>query len=63
MPAYPLIGDSTYGYNPNKYQFNEAPRVMLHARHLRFRHPVSGNQMEFSSELPEDMQSFIDGLA
>ena len=61
--GHPLIGDSTYGYNPNKYQFNEAPRVMLHARHLRFRHPVSGNQMEFSSELPEDMQSFIDDLA
>ena len=60
--GHPLIGDLTYGYNPNKYQFNEAPRVMLHARHLRFRHPITDKYMDFSSELPKDMQSFIEDL-
>ncbi|MCP4569535.1 MAG: RluA family pseudouridine synthase [FCB group bacterium] len=37
-------------------------RQALHAQSLRFDHPVTGKEMEISSELPEDMQKLIDTL-
>lgn len=40
--------------------FKLLPRQALHAKTLGFVHPVSGKQMRFDSELPEDMQSCID---
>ncbi len=42
----PIIGDSLYG------SCGEGERLMLHASALRFRHPVSGRQMEFCSPAP-----------
>jgi 23S rRNA pseudouridine1911/1915/1917 synthase len=33
---------------------------MLHARTLGFVHPVTGQQMDFTSELPADMAAVID---
>jgi len=32
----------------------------LHAASLGFEHPISGDWLEFRSELPEDMQELID---
>ena len=40
--------------------FKLLPRQALHAKTLGFVHPVSGKQMRFDSELPEDMQACID---
>ena len=40
--------------------FKILPRQALHAKTLGFVHPVSGNQMRFDSEIPEDMQSCIE---
>jgi 23S rRNA pseudouridine1911/1915/1917 synthase len=39
--------------------FKLLPRQALHAKTLGFVHPVSGKQMRFGSELPEDMQACI----
>lgn len=36
------------------------PRQALHARTLGFVHPVTGNQMDFTSPLPEDMAILIE---
>ena len=36
------------------------PRQALHARTLGFRHPQSGEQMDFTSELPDDMAALIE---
>jgi 23S rRNA pseudouridine1911/1915/1917 synthase len=38
-------------------------RQALHAASLGFQHPVSGEWIEFASELPADMQELIDQTA
>lgn len=51
--GYPLIGD--YLYNPDmEYMTRQA----LHSARLRFVHPITEKQMDFSVPLPEDMQVF-----
>ena len=49
--GFPLIGD--YLYNPDMEHMN---RQALHAYHLRFRHPITGEPLEFTTPMPEDMQ-------
>jgi len=36
------------------------PRQALHAKTLGFVHPATSQEMEFDSELPEDMKKVID---
>jgi 23S rRNA pseudouridine1911/1915/1917 synthase len=70
---HPLFNDATYGGDQilkgttfTKYRqfvqncFAILPRQALHARSLGFRHPVSGKEMLFESELPEDMKQVIE---
>src|SRR5690625_2049055 len=40
--------------------FKVLPRQALHAKTLGFEHPQTGEWMDFSSELPEDMQKCIE---
>lgn len=40
--------------------FKVLPRQALHAKTLGFVHPVSGKQMRFDSEIPEDMANCIE---
>ncbi|WP_047244678.1 RluA family pseudouridine synthase [Maribacter thermophilus] len=40
--------------------FKVLPRQALHAKTLGFVHPVTGKQMYFDSEIPDDMQSCIE---
>ena len=40
--------------------FALCPRQALHARTLGFRHPVTGEQMDFSSPWPHDLQQLIE---
>ena len=52
--GYPLIGD--YLYNPDmKYISRQA----LHSHRLSFPHPMTGEMMEFTAPLPEDMQRVL----
>lgn len=39
--------------------FKVLPRQALHAKTLGFVHPVSGEQLQFSSKIPEDMEQCI----
>ena len=48
--GYPLIGD--YLYNPDMEQIQ---RQALHAWKLSFYHPITGEKMQFTAPLPEDM--------
>ncbi|MDA8156314.1 MAG: RluA family pseudouridine synthase [Actinomycetota bacterium] len=63
--GHPVLGDSTYG-RKTSIEFRGGkiliPRQMLHARTLGFKHPISGEQLEFSSPLPEDMAGVIEKL-
>jgi 23S rRNA pseudouridine1911/1915/1917 synthase len=38
-------------------------RQALHAATLGFTHPVSGDRMRFSSDLPTDMTELIEGVS
>ena len=40
-------------------KFRLCPRQALHAQTLGFRHPGSGEQMDFTSPLPTDLQALI----
>jgi 23S rRNA pseudouridine1911/1915/1917 synthase len=51
----PLLGDTLYGGSPNALM----PRQALHADHLSFAHPISGQPMVFNSPLPEDFQGLL----
>lgn len=52
--GYPLIGD--YLYNPDTEYMN---RQALHSHRLAFTHPVTGQAMEFTAPLPEDMRKVL----
>jgi 23S rRNA pseudouridine1911/1915/1917 synthase len=66
-----LLGDQTYGgkrrlaekaLGPGAGLGNDFPRQALHAATLGFDHPVTGERLEFTSDLPEDMAGLIDTL-
>ncbi len=54
--GFPLIGDPVYGRKRGPKIFS---RQALHAWLLGFRHPVSGETLRFTSELPDDMKTLI----
>lgn len=69
----PLFNDEVYGGDRivkgtvySKYKqfiencFKIMPRQALHAKSLGFIHPVSGKEMFFDSELPEDFESLLE---
>ena len=71
--GHPLFGDERYGgteiLRGNRSSSYKAfiqnclklcPRQALHAKTLGFIHPRTGEQMDFTSELPEDMGQLID---
>ena len=54
--GYPVYADPLYGASvPDR-------RVWLHAERLSFEHPVTGEALEFRSEIPEDLQDSAIGL-
>ena len=68
----PLVGDPVYGGRPRlpsgpsdrlRELLQQFPRQALHARSLQFAHPRSGEPMNFSAPLPEDMQHLLTELA
>ena len=68
---YPLVGDPVYGGRLRmparaSEQFANAlrgfHRQALHAARLGFEHPVTGEPMEWSSPLPQDMVSLLEEL-
>jgi 23S rRNA pseudouridine1911/1915/1917 synthase len=61
--GHPLVGDQTYGKRQNatlaQFTGYAAPRQMLHASSLVFRHPASGEEMKFEVPLPEDFREAL----
>lgn len=56
---HPLLGDHVYG--PEKNEFGVQGQ-MLHAYLLGFNHPITGEYMEFESELPEEFEGVLNKL-
>lgn len=59
--GHPLLGDATYGWRLN-LALPVPPRVMLHAEHLVFAHPVSGKIMDLTAPLPADFKQMLTAL-
>jgi 23S rRNA pseudouridine1911/1915/1917 synthase len=57
--GHPLVGDGTYGGERSGLVLE---RPFLHAAHLSFDHPVSGERLEFESPLPADLREVLDRL-
>ncbi len=70
--GHPLFNDSRYGGDKilrgntsGAYRkfiqdcFDTCPRQALHARTLGFKHPVTGQEMFFTTDLPSDMTNLI----
>ena len=73
--GHPILGDPTYDgrtirYGPNTAKrrafydnlFDVLPRQALHAKTLGFIHPHTGEEVLFTTDLPEDMQHVLDRL-
>lgn len=64
--GHPLAGDAVYGKRQNarlKEQLSApAPRQMLHAHLLEFRHPRSGKLLSFRVPWPADFAALVDQL-
>lgn len=69
--GYPLLGDAVYGGDARlgnikdpklKALIRGLGRQALHAKTLGFIHPVKNEYLEFTAELPADMQSILDYL-
>ena len=73
--GHPVFGDPKYsgrekhlkGIAPEcriqaRNLLKQMPRQALHAATLGFVHPKTGAQVEFSSEMPEDMKGLVDAM-
>jgi len=59
---HPCVGDAMYGADPTISARLGLERQWLHAMRLGFRHPVTGEAVEFSSVYPDDLQHALDVL-
>jgi 23S rRNA pseudouridine1911/1915/1917 synthase len=62
--GHPVCGERVYSA-PRKLAVKDesrAPRVMLHAAELGFVHPVSGEELRFTSPLPADIRKVLAAL-
>ena len=57
--GYPLVGDSTYGYQIQKFNLNGQ---LLHAKYIGFMHPTKEIYMDFNIEPPKYFQQVINLL-
>ena len=68
--GHPLIGDATYGDRRSRGRVRALPpetathlaafpRQALHAMLIGFDHPVSGEHLEFYSQLPRDIAGLV----
>ncbi len=70
--GFPLVGDKLYGLNENFFLKQKSEdftpeelaqlilrRQALHSTSFTFKHPASGETMEFNAPLPGELQSFV----
>jgi 23S rRNA pseudouridine1911/1915/1917 synthase len=59
--GHPVIGDRKYHLAESSER--RIARVALHAAHLQFIHPRSGESVSIDSELPPDFRSLVQALS
>jgi 23S rRNA pseudouridine1911/1915/1917 synthase len=60
--GHPILGDALYGWKPHARVTPSPERVMLHAEHLVFTHPINGKEIDLRAPLPKDFQTTIKTL-
>jgi 23S rRNA pseudouridine1911/1915/1917 synthase len=68
--GHPVVGDATYaGGRENsirdaslKQKITALGRHFLHSAQLAFSHPRTGERLEFTSPLPQELAGFLEGL-
>ncbi len=68
---HPLVGDPLYGFKKRKTKNNnflanmekDITRQMLHSWKLSFKHPLSGEQIDFKAPIPCDMKKNLTALS
>lgn len=56
--GYPVVGDTKYTKKKSALD-----RQFLHASKVSFKHPFSGKLLEITSELPNDLKTFLNQLS
>ena len=56
--GYPLLGEDVY-IDKNLRKHQHFKRQALHAATLSFKHPVTGENVHFTANLPEDMANYM----
>jgi len=59
---HPCVGDLLYGADPTMAARLGLERQWLHAMRLAFRHPATGERVEFETAYPADLQHALDVL-
>ena len=59
--GHPVVGDPLYGPKRSPY-LRQLQGQALHAKVLGFKHPISGEYLEFDSELPVYFQRLLDEM-
>ena len=54
--GYPIIGDEVYSNGKNKWGIKGQ---CLHAKSLKFKHPITGKEMKIEAELPEYFKEIL----
>ena len=57
-----VLGDAIYGWKPDPRLAQQPERVMLHAEHLIFTHPITGKTIDLRAPLPADMEAMLKQL-
>ncbi len=65
--GYPILGDKMYGVKKHKSELLDRlskclARQALHALTLNFKHPRTGENVEFSAPIPDDIKAVIELL-
>ena len=60
---HPLVGDLTYGADPNLASEIGVTRPWLHAQALEFTHPISGLPISVRAEYPRDLTDSLSRLS
>jgi 23S rRNA pseudouridine1911/1915/1917 synthase len=60
---HPLVGDLTYGADPNLAQEIGVTRPWLHAQALEFNHPISGLPVSVTATYPRDLTDSLSRLS
>lgn len=57
--GYPIIGDYTYSNGKNRF---DVEGQMLHAYKIKFKHPTTNKEVEYTAELPKYFKDILEKL-